>query len=208
MWRHQMEAFSSLLALCEGNSPATGKFPSQRPVTRSFGVFFDLRLNKRFCKQSRRRWFETPPRSLLRHCNVSIVLLTLKIRSEERGTSKITALPTSYWGKLYFIYSSHIQSWHITMASYGCDGVSNHQPHHCLLNRLFRRRSKKASKLRVTGLFVGNSPVTSEFPAQRASNAESVSIWWRHHDLDHNVEQLWREVKTLFLTFSFVSRGR
>ena len=61
------------------------------------------------------------------------------------------------------------------------DGVSNHQPHDCLLNRLFRRRSKKTSKLRVTGLCVGNSPGTGEFPAQRASNAENVSIWWRHH---------------------------
>ena len=63
----------------------------------------------------------------------------------------------------------------------GCDGVSNHQPHDCLLNRLFWRRSKKTSKLRVTGLCEGNSPVTGEFPAQRASNAENISIWWRHH---------------------------
>ena len=62
------------------------------------------------------------------------------------------------------------------------DGVSNHQPHDCLLNGLFRRRSKKTSKLRVTDLCEGNSPVTSEFPAQRASNAKNVSIWWRHHD--------------------------
>ena len=61
------------------------------------------------------------------------------------------------------------------------DGISNHQPQDCLLNRLFRRRSKKTSKLRVTGLCVGNSTVTGEFPAQRASNAEIVSIWWRHH---------------------------
>ena len=63
----------------------------------------------------------------------------------------------------------------------GCDGVSNHQPHHCLLNHSFRRRSKKTSKLRVTGLRVGNSPMTGEFLAQRASIAENVSIWWRHH---------------------------
>ena len=61
------------------------------------------------------------------------------------------------------------------------DSVSNHQPHDCLLNRLFRRRSKKTSKPRVTGLCVGNSPGTGEFPAQMASNAENVSIWWRHH---------------------------
>ena len=61
------------------------------------------------------------------------------------------------------------------------DGVSNYQPHNCLLNRLFRRRSKETSKLRVTSLCAGNSPMTGEFPAQMASNAESVSIWWRHH---------------------------
>ena len=53
-----------------GNSQVTGEFPSHRPVTRSFGAFFDLRLNKRLSKQSRHRWFETPSRSLLRHCNV------------------------------------------------------------------------------------------------------------------------------------------
>ena len=61
------------------------------------------------------------------------------------------------------------------------DGVSDHQPHDCLLNRLFGRRSKKTSKLRVTGLCVGNLPGTGEFPAKMASNAENVSIWWRHH---------------------------
>ena len=66
----------------------------------------------------------------------------------------------------------------------GCDGVSNHQPHECLLERLLRRRSKKASKLLVTGLCEGNSPVAGEFPAQMASNAENVSIWWRHHAYD------------------------
>ena len=64
----------------------------------------------------------------------------------------------------------------------GHDSVSNHQPHDCLFNRSLRRRSKKTSKLRVTGLCVGNSPGTGEFPAQMASNAENVSIWWRHHD--------------------------
>ena len=56
----------------------------------------------------------------------------------------------------------------------GRDGVSNHQPNHCLLHRLFRNRSKKTSKLRVTGLCAGNSPVTCEFPAQMASNIEIV----------------------------------
>ena len=63
----------------------------------------------------------------------------------------------------------------------GRDGVSNHQPHDCLLNRLFGRRLNKTWKLRVTGLCEGNSLVTGEFPAQMASNAENVSIWWRNH---------------------------
>ena len=58
------------------------------------------------------------------------------------------------------------------------DGVSNHQPHECLLNRLFRRRSKKTSKLRVTGLCAVNSPVTSE-PVTR----QNFSIWWLHHEV-------------------------
>ena len=59
------------------------------------------------------------------------------------------------------------------------DGVSNHKPREGLLKRLFTRKSKKTSKLCVTGICVGNSPVTSEFPAQRASNAENG---WRHHE--------------------------
>ena len=68
-WRHQMETFSASLALCAGKSPVSGEFPSQRQVTRSFGVFFDLRLIKRLSKQSWGWWFETPSRSLWRHHN-------------------------------------------------------------------------------------------------------------------------------------------
>ena len=68
------------------------------------------------------------------------------------------------------------------------DGVSNHKHHDCTLNRLFGRISKKTSKLRVTGLCAGNPPVTGEFPTQRTSNAENVSIWWRHHDLGSFVQ--------------------
>ena len=65
------------------------------------------------------------------------------------------------------------------------DGVSNHQPHGCLLSPLFRRRSKKTSKLRVTGLCAGKFTGTGKFPAQRANNAENVSIWWRHHAMPY-----------------------
>ena len=68
-WRHQMETFSALLAICAGNSPVPGEFPAQRPVTRSFDVFFDLCPNKRLSKQSWGWWFETLSCSLWRHCN-------------------------------------------------------------------------------------------------------------------------------------------
>ena len=58
---------SALLALCAGNSPVTGEFPSPRPVTGSFDIFFDLRLNKRLRKQSWGWWFETTSRLIWRH---------------------------------------------------------------------------------------------------------------------------------------------
>ena len=69
-WRHQMETFSALLAICAGNSPVSGEFPAQRPVTRSFDVFFDVRLIKRLSKHSRGWWFETLSHPLWRHRNV------------------------------------------------------------------------------------------------------------------------------------------
>ena len=69
--RHQMEAFSVSLAICAGNSPASGEFPAQRPVTRSVDVFFDLCLNKRLRKQSWGWWFETLSRPLWRHGNAT-----------------------------------------------------------------------------------------------------------------------------------------
>ena len=70
-WRHRTETFSTLLALCAGNPPVTGEFPTQRPVTWSFDVSFDLCLNQHLSKQWRCSWCEMPLRSLWRHiCNV------------------------------------------------------------------------------------------------------------------------------------------
>ena len=68
-WLHQMETFSTLLAICAVNSPVTGEFPAQRPVTQSFDVFFDLHLNKWLSKQSWGWWFGAPSLSLWRHYN-------------------------------------------------------------------------------------------------------------------------------------------
>ena len=84
----------------------------------------------------------------------------------------------------------------------GRDSVTNHQPLDCLLNGLFRRRLKNPSKLYVSGLCAGNSPVTGEFPAQMASNAEFFSIWWRHHDCKQSLplttHTLWLYCQNLF----------
>ena len=68
-WRHQMETFSAL------HSPVTGEFPAQRPVTRSFDVFFDLCKNERLNKQGWGWWFETPSGPLWRHCSVLYAVL-------------------------------------------------------------------------------------------------------------------------------------
>ena len=78
-------------------------------------------------------------------------------------------------------------AWHVLQQTLhwrhnGRDSVSNHRRLDCLLNRLFRRRSTKISKLRVTAICEGSSPVTGEFPSKRASNTENVSIRLRHHE--------------------------
>ena len=83
-WRHQMETFSALLAICVGNSPVPGEFPTQRPVTRSFDVYFDLRPNKRLSKQSWCWWFETPSRTLWRHRNVIHGKLSMNFNQNKR----------------------------------------------------------------------------------------------------------------------------
>ena len=70
-WRHQVKIFFAILAICAGNSPIAGEFPTQRPLTRRFDVFFDLHPNKWLSKQSWGccRCFVTPSRPLRRHCN-------------------------------------------------------------------------------------------------------------------------------------------
>ena len=109
--------------------------------------------------------------------------------SGDRADTSLTLILSYRHGNAHYnkklqLRRSHDRSKFITLRWRHNDhaGVSNHQPHGCLLNRLFRRKSKKTSKLRVTGLCAGNSPGTGEFPAQMASYAENVSIWWRHHD--------------------------
>ena len=105
------------------------------------------------------------------------ILLLITVHPKNHGDGSGFVIPYRCWIPIDF---THIHYCDVIM---GAMGVSNHQPHDCLLNRSFRRKSRKISKLCVTGLCAGNSPVTGEIPAQMASNAENVSIWWRHHVL-------------------------
>ena len=84
------------------------------------------------------------------------------------------------------------------------DGVSNPQPHDCLLSRIFGQRSKKTSKLRVTGLCEGNSPMTGEFPTQRTSDAENAYIWWRHHETANKA----RTVYIIYLEYLIIGETK
>ena len=98
----------------------------------------------------------------------------------------------TFWGRVNAVDVTWQSSVPLRWRDNGHDSVSNHQSHHRLFNRLFGCRSKKTSKLRVTGLYAGNSPGTGEFPAQMASSAENVSIWWCHH-----ANSAWRLVYNL-----------
>ena len=94
-WRHQMETFSALLAICAGNSPVSGEFPAQRPVTRSFDVFFDLRLDGRLSKHSWGWWLETPSCPLWRQSNEGKQGWDIEIRATHIR---------------HLIYSPHVES--------------------------------------------------------------------------------------------------
>ena len=107
--------------------------------------------------------------------NTVIITSCVRWVHDELATPRVR----TEWGMNYWCYLYSLTS--LQWRHDGLDGASNHQPHDSLLNRLCRRRSKQISKLRVTGLCEGNSPVTGELPAQMVSNAENVSIRWRHH---------------------------
>ena len=120
----------------------------------------------------------------------------LRSKRPQCGVMMVSLLLT--WISVRTNHRQNSKDWPLQWRHNGRNGVSDQQPYDCLLNRLFRRRSNKTSKLRVTGLCEGNSPVTGEFPAQRASYSEYVSIWRRHHvtggfagQRDHNAELWW-----------------
>ena len=111
------------------------------------------------------------------HCDVSGRMWS------ETGLIKDTPYLSLKW-ELWGVYCSNWDNIHPLQWRHNERyGVSNHQPHDCLLNLLSRHRWKKISKLRVTGPCEGISPVTGEFPTKRTNNAENIFIWWRRHGL-------------------------
>ena len=116
----------------------------------------------------------------------------------DKGSGRMSRYKTGHHIACIYVYASFIEKmyigpwkcagieWSISLyvlqwRNNEFDGVSNHRRLGCLLSRLLSHRWRKTWTLRVTGLCEGNSPVTGQFPAQRASNAENVSIWWHHH---------------------------
>ena len=121
-WRNQMEPFSALLAICAGNSPVPGEFPAQRPVTRSFDVFFDLRLNKRLSKQSWGWWFETLSRPLWRHCMIIFSVET------PQGIYNFSGIPAwLVWKNTIILLPTSQKHWK-SLLSRGTAAYKNHLP--------------------------------------------------------------------------------
>ena len=114
-WRHQIEIFSVLLALCAWNSLVSGEFPSQRTVTWSFDVFFDLHLNKRLSTQSRRRWFEMPSCPLWRHCNVTCEYVRLEL-VHHMFSPKFLQL-SIMWQQILLVRWHHLK-WHEVLGNF------------------------------------------------------------------------------------------
>ena len=146
-WRHHMETFSALLALCAGNSPGTGEFPAQRPITQSFDVFCDLHLYKRLSKQSWGWWFETPSCPLWRHCNVS-----------DNNLSDDSSMPAIFL-KCFLLNETIWRSITVTtrlfVQQFVWANIKDHikAPHHCPFVRRNWRVAAPHIQCTVTGAF-------------------------------------------------------
>ena len=139
------EKIFRVTGLCAGNSPVTGEFLAQRPVTRSFDVLFDMRQNKVLSKPSERRWFEMPSCSSWCHCNDLRIRVFLKlVYNDMLLWNLVLTLPLI----IQCIIRCMARALQWRHNEHG--GVSNHGHLDCLLNRLFGRKSKKKWKLRVT----------------------------------------------------------
>ena len=188
-----METFSALLAICAGNSPVTGEFPTQRPVTWSWDVFFDLRLNERLSKQPWGWWVDAPSRPLWRHCND-----VLFIRShyhewlDSRFTMKRTYRSPCTWN-WHDLISIRSQQWEFSSdVNFELQNgnafwtrplewrrvVSDYLHSDCCSNSLFRPTVKHTKKnCAVLSLLERTYPWRVVFPSQRASNEGTEALF-------------------------------
>ena len=152
-----METFSALLAICAGNSPVPGEFPAQRPVTRSFDVFFDLRLNRRLSRQSWGWWFGTLSSPLWGHCNVTFLFSKQVVVNKPKinASEVLTIL-------VYFRYAPTSP-----VTSHERSRVLFHRPFDCLFKGSSTPTKKAQSNLYVTHTCAGKPPVTSEMSSQQ-----------------------------------------
>ena len=159
-----------ITGLWVGYSPVTGEFPSKGQWRGA--LMFPL------INAWTNGWTNNRDAGNLRrhrvHYDVTVMYLEDRFDSIFPSCKISVAKNKTAWGELKIASLQWLHN--------GRDGISNHWPHDCVLYRLFRRIPKKTSKPHVTGLCAGNSLVTGEFPAQRASSAENASIWWRYHD--------------------------
>ena len=176
---------SASLAFVRGIHRWPVNSPHKGPVTRKMFPFDDVIMLLVLYQWQRIR-------------NIERASMSLRPSNDFNAHGSHLCMQINFWYKLYlssdytmFLPIEMCFTIHPTTLQWrhnGCDSVLNHQPRECLLSRLIRRRSKKTSKLRITGLYAGNSPETGEFPAQRASNAENVSIstssWNVRHTFD------------------------
>ena len=147
--------FSALLPICAGISPVPGEFPTQRSVTRNFDVFFDLRLNKRLSGAGDLRRYRA-------HYDVTLMKA---IRNLWCKNSPHRSLYCQWLGETSIIKIHPVLCftwWLHQMETFSAllDLCECHWP-------------------------LWGEPVTSGFSSQRGSNVEIVSIWWRHHDIQH-----------------------
>ena len=156
-----METFSVLLALCDGNSPTVSLTKASDAELRRFLWSAEYTVEQTI---------ETP----VIWDAIALITTSLQWLLAVRWSRCRKCLPVKDNGQ--FTHRWQYRGWSLHWRHNGRDSVSNHQPYDCLLNRLFRRRSKKTSKLRVTGLCEGNSPGTGEFSAQMGSNAENFHL--------------------------------
>ena len=165
-----METFSALLAMFAWNSSVAGEFPAQRPVTRSFDVFFDLRLNKQRSKQSWGWWFETPPRPLWRHCNGNCEM------SQRRGWTCHQSGLVQLGTQAYWQSTDPLLSINTVELDYGImpkdDGMLP------VGQRQIMMTSSNGNIFRVTGHLCGEFTGLRWIPRTKANDAELWYFLW------------------------------